>query len=161
MRAYRIRGPIAPRLLLAILGATTSGNLAAAQSVADFYRGQTITLLVGSNTGGGYDASARPVSRHLGRFIPGEPNIVVKYMATAGGIPAANTLYTVSSKDGLTIGAVQRHIPVELLRGNKNTVHPPFKFTSLGTPHSEVSVLLVRAEAPQLSAPDVLTEPLI
>ena len=70
-------------------------------------------------------------------------------MATAGGIPAANTLYTVSSKDGLTIGAVQRHIPFELLRGNKNIVYDPFKFTSLGSLNSEVSVLMVRADAPQ------------
>jgi tripartite-type tricarboxylate transporter receptor subunit TctC len=152
---------IAFRLLLAMVVATASANLAAAQSVADFYRGQTITLLVGANTGGGYDAYARPVSRHLGRFIPGAPNIVIKYMGTAGGIPAANTLYTVSSKDGLTIGAVQRHIPFEVLRGNKNIVYDPFKFSSLGSLNSEVSVLTVRADAPPQSAPHLLTKPLI
>ena len=81
---------------------------AAADPVADFYRGQTISLLVGANTGGGYDAYARPVSRHLGRFIPGEPNIVVRYMGSAGGLPAANALYTTGTKDGLTLGALQR-----------------------------------------------------
>lgn len=157
MRAFRPRGLSV--LLLPVTIAAASP--VAADPVADFYRGQTISLLVGANTGGGYDAYARPVSRHLGRFIPGEPNIVVKYMATAGGIPAANTLYTVSSKDGLTIGAVQRHIPFELLRGNKNIVYDPFKFTSLGSLNSEVSVLMVRADAPQQSAADVLTKPLI
>jgi tripartite-type tricarboxylate transporter receptor subunit TctC len=157
MRAFRPRGLSV--LLLPVTIAAASP--AAADPVADFYRGQTISLLVGANTGGGYDAYARPVSRHLGRFIPGEPNIVVKYMATAGGIPAANTLYTVSSKDGLTIGAVQRHIPFELLRGNKNIVYDPFKFTSLGSLNSEVSVLMVGADAPQQSAADVLTKPLI
>ena len=159
MRAFRPRGLSV--LLLPVAIAAAAANPAAADPVADFYRGQTISLLVGANTGGGYDAYARPVSRHLGRFIPGEPNIVVKYMATAGGIPAANTLYTVSSKDGLTIGAVQRHIPFELLRGNKNIVYDPFKFTSLGSLNSEVSVLMVRADAPQQTAADVLTKPLI
>ena len=159
MRAFCPRGLSV--FLLPVAIAAAAANPAAADPVADFYRGQTISLLVGANTGGGYDAYARPVSRHLGRFIPGEPNIVVKYMATAGGIPAANTLYTVSSKDGLTIGAVQRHIPFELLRGNKNIVYDPFKFTSLGSLNSEVSVLMVRADAPQQTAADVLTKPLI
>src|SRR5947209_14897372 len=105
---------------------------ASADPVGDFYRGQTITLLVGANTGGGYDAYARPVSRHLGRFIPGEPNIVVRHMGSAGGLPAANSLYTVGSKDGLTIGALQRHTPYEALRGNKAIVYDPFKFIWLG-----------------------------
>src|SRR5262245_49106622 len=92
------------RLLpLNLLLAVTAGAPAAADPVADFYRGQTISLLVGANTGGGYDAYARPVSRHLGRFIPGEPNIVVRYMGSAGGLPAANALYTTGTKDGLTI----------------------------------------------------------
>ena len=106
------------RLLpLTLLVAVMADAPAAADPVADFYRGQTVSLLVGANTGGGYDAYARPVSRHLGRFIPGEPSIVVRYMGAAGGLPAANTLYTTGSKDGLTIGAVQRHTPFEVMRG--------------------------------------------
>ena len=74
--------------LLCLVGPVVTTPPALAQPVADFYRGQTISLLVGANTGGGYDAYARPVSRHLGRFIPGEPNIVVRYMGAAGGLPA-------------------------------------------------------------------------
>src|SRR3954467_6396033 len=139
MRAFRPRS--LPVFLLPV--AIAAANPAAADPVADFYRGQTITLLVGANTGGGYDAYARPVSRHLGRFIPGEPNIVVKYMPAAGGLPAANTLYTVASKDGLTMGAVQRHTPFEVLRGNKSIVYDPFKFNWLGSLNSEVSVMMV------------------
>ena len=72
--------------LLGVVMAAMAAAPAAADPVADFYRGQTITLLVGSNTGGGYDAYARPVSRHLGRFIPGEPSIVLRYMGAAGGL---------------------------------------------------------------------------
>src|SRR5262249_13005282 len=102
-------------LLLFDLGSAT----AFADPVADFYRGQTITLLVGANTGGGYDTYARPVARHLGRLLPGGPSIVIKYMPAAASLPAANTLYSLSPRDGLTIGMVQRHIPYEILRGNK------------------------------------------
>src|SRR5215217_6053015 len=152
MRALGVRSLIAFRLLLAMPVATTCVNLAAAQSVADFYRGQTITLIVGANTGGGYDAYARPVSRHLGRFIPGEPNIVVKYMPAAGGLPAANSLYTVASKDGLTLGALQRHTPFEVLRGNKSIIYDPFKFGWLGSLNSEVSVTMVWSTAPHRTA---------
>src|SRR5215813_8195364 len=95
---------------------------AAADPVADFYRGQTISLVVGANTGGGYDAYARPVSRHLGRFIPGEPNIVVRYMGIAGGLPAANSLYTTGSKDGLTLGALQRRLRCCVAIGTSPTI---------------------------------------
>src|SRR3954463_8769239 len=146
MRAFRPRGLSV--LLLPVAMAAGAVNPAAADPIADFYRGQTISLLVGANTGGGYDAYARPVSRHLGRFIPGEPNIVVKYMPAAGGLPAANTLYTVASKDGLTMGAVQRHTPFEVLRGNKSIVYDPFKFNWLASLNSEVSVMMVWSTAP-------------
>ena len=148
-------------LLSGIFVAALAVPPAAADPVADFYRGQTISLVVGSNTGGGYDGYARPVSRHLGRFIPGEPTIVVRYMGAAGGLPAANALYTTGSKDGLTIGAVQRHTPFEVLRGNKNIVYDPFKFSWLASLNSEVSVTMVWASAPHRRAEDLLTTPLI
>ena len=149
------------RFLLGLVGLVVAMTPTAADPVADFYRGQTISLLVGANTGGGYDAYARPVSRHLGRFIPGEPSIVVRYMGSAGGLPAANSLYTVGSKDGLTIGALQRHTPFEVLRGNKSIVYDPFKFSWLGSLNSEVSVTMVWANAPHRRAEDLLTTPLI
>jgi tripartite-type tricarboxylate transporter receptor subunit TctC len=148
-----------PFLLCLVTAVATTP--AAPDSIADFYRGQTISLLVGSNTGGGYDAYARPVSRHLGRLMPGEPNIVVRYMGAAGGLPAANSLYTVGSKDGLTIGALQRHTPYEALRGNRSIVYDPFKFIWLGSLNSEVSVTMVRGDTPHRRAEDLLTMPLI
>ena len=148
-------------MLFGIFAAALAVAPAAADPVADFYRGQTISLVVGANTGGGYDAYARPVSRHLGRFIPGEPTIVVRYMGAAGGLPAANALYATGSKDGLTIGAVQRHTPFEVMRGNKSIVYDPFTFSWLGSLNSEVSVTMVWASAPHRKAQDLLTMPLI
>ena len=141
--------------------ASLSSGVAVADPVADFYHGQSVTLLVGANTGGGYDAYVRPVSRHLGRFIPGEPSIVVKYMPAAASIPAANTLYSISPHDGLTIGMVQRHVPFEQLRGNPNAKYDPFKFIWLGSLASETSVTLVWSTAPHRTAQDLLKIPLI
>jgi tripartite-type tricarboxylate transporter receptor subunit TctC len=148
-------------LCTALVGLAGMVGPAAADPVADFYRGQTITLLVGANTGGGYDTYARPVARHLGRFIPGEPTIVVKYMPAAASIPAANTLYSVSPRDGLTMGLVQRHIPYEVLRGNKAANYDPFRFNWLGSLASEVSVTTVWSTAPHRKGQDLLTTPLI
>lgn len=142
-----------------LLGVGANG--AFADPVADFYAGQTITLLVGASTGGGYDTYARPVARHLGRFIPGQPSIVIKYMPAAASLAAANTLYSVAPRDGLTMGLVQRHIPFELLRGNKAAGYDSFKFNWLGSLASEVSVTIVGATAPHRSARDLLTVPLI
>ncbi len=150
-----------PAIFGLILASTSLNGTAIADPIADFYRDQTITLLVGSNTGGGYDAYARPTARHLGRFIPGEPNIVIKYMPAAASVPAANTLYSVSPKDGLTFGMVQRHVPFEQLRGNPNARYDPFKFNWLGSVASEVSVTMVWATAPHRTAKDILTMPLV
>src|SRR6266576_630280 len=73
---------------------------AQAQSVAEFYRGKTITIVVGSDVGGGYDLTARTVARYLGRYIPGQPAIVVQNRPGAGSIVAANYVYEIAPKDG-------------------------------------------------------------
>ena len=134
---------------------------ARADAVADFYRGQSITLLVGANTGGGYDAYARPVSRHLGRFIPGEPNIVVKYMPAA----ASSRPPTRSIRCRRTTGSRSAWCSA-MSRSSSCAATPtprydPFKFIWLGSLASETSVTLVWSSAPHRSAQDLLKLPLI
>ena len=74
-----------------------------ADPVAEFYKGKQINLIVGFGPGGGYDIYARVLARHLGRFIPGHPNIVVQAMPGAGSLRAANYLYNIAPKDGTAI----------------------------------------------------------
>ena len=148
-------------LVLCAMLTVPGGGRARADSVADFFRGQTVTILVGSDPGGGYDAYARPVSRHLGRLIPGQPNVVVKYMPGAASIVASNYLFASAPRDGLTIGAIQRQIPFEPLRGDEAARYDPFKMSWLGSVTSETSVLIVWSTAPQRKAQDLLTMPLI
>src|SRR2546423_15395654 len=71
-------------------------NSAAAQGAADFYRGKQITLMVGSSSGGGYDAIARTVARHLGRHVPGNPGIIVQNTPGGGSIVMSNRIYRVA-----------------------------------------------------------------
>src|SRR6266487_4204608 len=96
------------------LGATQSGS---AQAQADFFRGKTLTMLIGYTSGGGYDLYARVLSKHLGRHIPGSPSIVPQNMPGAGSLRAANVLYNTASRDGLTIGMIGRGMAMEPLIG--------------------------------------------
>ena len=77
---------------------------ALADSVADFYRGKTVQILIGVNVGGGYDMEARLIARFLGKHIPGNPTVVPQNMIGAGGIKMANYLYAVAPQDGTAIG---------------------------------------------------------
>ncbi len=83
----------------------------------DFYAKRQVNMLVGSAPGGGYDIYARLVARHLPKFIPGAPTIVVQNLPAAGSLVAMNTLANSSPRDGSTIGAMQNHIGVEPVLG--------------------------------------------
>jgi tripartite-type tricarboxylate transporter receptor subunit TctC len=93
---------------LAVLG------LGATNAVAQF-KASTVTLYIPSGIGGGYDTYGRLASRHLGRFLPGNPTLVPKNMPGAGGVVLANYLYNVAPKDGSAIALVQGGTPLEPL----------------------------------------------
>ena len=98
------------------------------QSVADFYKGKALSIVVGSSTGGGYDAMARAIARFIGKHLPGNPFVVVRNMPGAGGIAAMNHLYNAAEKDGTIIGMVQNNTPLEPLFGTKEARYDPVKF---------------------------------
>lgn len=90
-----------------------------AQSPADFYRGKTVDLLIGYGVGGGYDVYGRAIARHIGKHIPGEPNVVVKNLDGAGGLRLANHMYQVAARDGLVLATTGRSAAFDPLFGNK------------------------------------------
>ena len=81
-------------------------------SVADFYRGKTVHLLIGVNVGASYDLEGRLIGRHIGRFIPGNPTIVPQNMLGGGGIVMANYLQTIAAKDGTWLGMMPNTLPM-------------------------------------------------
>jgi hypothetical protein len=93
-------------LVLAVVVAIclTLASLVSAAS-DEFYRGKVIRIVVGFSAGGGFDTYARSVSRTMGKYIPGNPTVVVENMTGAGSLIAANHVYKVAKPDGLTIGA--------------------------------------------------------
>lgn len=111
----------------------------AAVAQESFYAGKTVTLLIGTAAGGGYDLYARALARRIGNHIPGEPTIVAKNMPGAGSLVLANHLYAVAPRDGLTFGALQRQAPLDpLLQGDKSKAKfDAGKFTWIGSISSE------------------------
>ena len=116
---------------------------ARADAIADFYKGKTVSLIVSSSTGGGYDTLARMLTKYVSRHLPGSPNIVIRNMPGAGGIVATNHLYSIAPKDGSVIGAVQNNTPFEPLFGTKEAQYDASKFYWLGSPSVETSVLTI------------------
>ncbi|HEY3168646.1 MAG TPA: hypothetical protein VGK57_15545 [Candidatus Binatia bacterium] len=84
-----------------------------------FYDGRTITLIISTSPGGATDVAGRLVARHLGKYIPGHPNIIAQNMPGAGGIVSANYVFNVAKPDGLTILAVNRANWNKWLAGRK------------------------------------------
>ncbi len=118
------------------------------QAVADFYRGKTVTLLVGYSAGGGYDQYARLLSRHLGRFIPGNPSVIVQNQPGAGSVLSANTLFNSSPKDGTVIGTFARGLPAEELLGSEGVQYKSAQFNWIGSMNEEVSICITRSDSP-------------
>jgi tripartite-type tricarboxylate transporter receptor subunit TctC len=114
--------------------------MAHAQAVTEFYRGKTITMLIGYTSGGGYDLYARVLSRHMPRHIPGNPAMVPQNMPGAGSLRVAGFLYTAAPKDGTTIGMFGRGVAVEPLIGASGAAFDARRFTWLGSGSDQVSL---------------------
>ena len=129
-------------LSLAVMAWGASLNQTAnADAVADFYRGKTVTITVGYSAGGGYDIYARALGRHMGRYLPGNPNFIIQNITGAGSLNAANHLYNVAAKDGTVFGTFGRGIPMEPLIGTATKAQfDATKFTWIGSGANEVSV---------------------
>lgn len=150
------------RLLAAPLALAASFAIAeaAADPVADFYKGKSIDLIIGFTQGGGYDVYARTVMRHMTNHIPGEPAVVPKQMTGAGSRKAAAYVYNVAPKDGTVIGAIfGGGITQPLLGDAKAIQHDPTKFIYLGSANREVSLCIARSDAAK-SFDAVMKEPI-
>ena len=102
--------PARGALLITLLATLVAAASAQADPVADFYRGKTINLVVGTSAGNDYDFRGRLIARHIGRHIPGEPIIALQNMPGAGGIKAANYIASIAPKDGTTVHMIMTNM---------------------------------------------------
>jgi tripartite-type tricarboxylate transporter receptor subunit TctC len=113
---------------------------AQADAVSDFYKGKNVSLYVGYTAGGGYDVYARLLSRHFGKYMPGNPNIVVQNMPGAGSVRLANWLHAAAPKDGTVFGTIARGVAFDPLFGQAETKLDATKASWIGSMNDEVSV---------------------
>ena len=122
------------------LACVTASAGVMADAVADFYKGKDVELYIGYKPGGGYDGYARLVARHIGKHIPGNPNIVPKNMPGAGSVKLTNWLWEGAPQDGSVFGAISRGAPFEPLLGNKKAKFSADKMHWIGSANNEVSI---------------------
>jgi tripartite-type tricarboxylate transporter receptor subunit TctC len=130
---------IVPKIvgLLLAIGAVAPTN---AEELSDFYKDKQLTIVVGHEPGTGFDVYARLLGRHIGRHLPGNPNVIVQNMSGASGILAANWLYNIAPNDGTVIATFAYTVPLERLLGNAAAKFDPPRFTWIGNVGESVAV---------------------
>jgi tripartite-type tricarboxylate transporter receptor subunit TctC len=119
------------------------------------YAGKTVSIIVGYKAGGGYDATARLLARHLPKHIPGKPTIIVQNMPGATSLIAANHIFSVAKPDGLTIGTFNRNLPIAQLTKVDGVKFDMRKFVWIGSAASEATILAIRSDLPYKTVEDL------
>ncbi|MBX9777833.1 MAG: hypothetical protein K2Y71_25930 [Xanthobacteraceae bacterium] len=120
---------------------TTDGN------VADFYRGKSLSIVVGHEAGTGYDFFGRTLARHITRHLAGNPAAVAQNMPGAGGLRAANWLYNVAAKDGIVVGVLAPETALKPIFGDAAASYDPAKFTWIGNMDESIATCTVSARS--------------
>jgi tripartite-type tricarboxylate transporter receptor subunit TctC len=146
--------------------ALAAAGACAQDSVAQFYKGRQIAVTVGASAGGGYDIYARLLARHMPKYIPGNPGMVVANMPGAGSNIAAAHLFNVAPRDGTAIGALQNTAVMDalfdaLLGSARQLRHDATKFIHLGSATTDHYVCIARADSPVKSFKDALRQELL
>ena len=121
-----------------------------------FYKGKTIRIIIGSTAGGFYDRWARLFARSMGKYIPGQPEIIAQNMPGAGSVIAANHVFSVAKPDGLTIAMPLNSVYVDQLVGRKEVQFDLRKFHWIGSPAVESVIMYMRADTPYKSIADII-----
>jgi tripartite-type tricarboxylate transporter receptor subunit TctC len=127
--------------IILALTALPSSTPVSAQSVADFYRGKSISMVIATSPGGDYDLGARLLARHIGRHIPGEPAIIPRNMPGAVGVQAANWLATVAPRDGTVIHAIMQNMSAYQALGGASVEFDTRKFYWIGNSTDSPNVI--------------------
>src|SRR3989304_513236 len=121
-----------------------------------FFKGKTIKIVVGFTPSGFYDRWARVVARHMGKHIPGNPEIIVQNMPGAASVVAANYVYGVAKPDGLTVGMPSANIYMDQLVGRQETKFDVRRFQWIGTQDKRHLVFYMRSDTPYKSVGDIV-----
>jgi tripartite-type tricarboxylate transporter receptor subunit TctC len=130
-------------ILLRILFAAMVAFAATPARAQSPYEGKTITIVTSTGVGGVYDLTARVIARHMGRYIAGNPTLIVQNMPGGGNVLATNYMYNIAPKDGLTIASIHNAMPLHQVLDGRGVRFDSAKFNWLGSTGSENEVILV------------------
>ena len=122
---------------------------------ANFFEGKTIRIVVGLPAGDAYDLYPRMLANYMGKYIPGNPNIMVQNMPGASSMIAANYIYNIAKPDGLTLGATLPSLYMDQLLGRKEVKFDWRKFGWLGSFEASNNLLYMRSDTPFKTIHDV------
>lgn len=152
------RLPLRPSRRVGVLAAVFFGSAivpAFADSIEDFYKNKTITITVGYSPGGSYDYYARVFARHMGKYIPGSPTIVVQNMPGGGSLRAANYLFNAAPKDGTALGVLTQTLMLEGPLGTPGVKYNAAEFSYIGRMTLVLETMIAWHEAPAKNIEDV------
>jgi tripartite-type tricarboxylate transporter receptor subunit TctC len=141
-----------------LIGAAAVASPAQSQTLEQFYQGKNINLVIGYSAGGGYDVYARLLARHLGKHIPGNPNIVPQNMTGAGSLRAAAYIYSAAPKDGTAIGTFARGMAIYPLLSGGNEFDGR-KFNWLGSMTTDTSLCIASTKSEINNLQDMIDKP--
>lgn len=125
-------------MAVAVVAAIATVSQAKADAVAEFYRGKQLAMQVGFGAGGGYDTTTRIIARHIGKYIPGNPTVVVQNVPGAGSMKLANRIYNSVPKDGSVLGVFSSSAAMVPLYGKRPAKFVTSKFEWIGSMHSDI-----------------------
>ncbi len=141
--------------VIVILIALLIGSAQHLAAQTPYYQGKNLNFIVGSGASTAYDIYARLLAHYIGKYIPGNPNVIVQNMPAAGGIVAANYVYGVAKPDGLTIASINPAHYFNQIQGSKEIKFDWTKFTWLASSDKSEHMLYMRADAPFKSIQDI------
>jgi tripartite-type tricarboxylate transporter receptor subunit TctC len=150
-----------PRLSAICVIAALLAPAAARAQPAEPYAGKSVSVIIGFGPGGGYDLWGRTVARHIGRHLPGKPNVIPQNMPGAGSYVAASHIYNAAAKDGTVLAIIARDVALGPLTGAPGARFDATKMSWIGTPTKEHNVCIAYHTAAAKSAQDLRDKQLI
>lgn len=142
-------------LSLTVLATVFGSSLASAETVAEFYTGKTVNIIIGSEPGGTYDLYGRTLARHMGKYLPGKPMVIVQNLPGAGSYLAARRVFSLAAQDGLTLAALGAALPYQQLY---DPASPPLdirRINWIGSTTAYHMFMLVRGDSPVRTLADM------
>ena len=144
-----------------LIAALVSAGATPAAAQADALAGKSVQMIIGFGPGGGYDLWGRTLGRHIGKHLPGHPNVVPQNMPGAGSYTAASYIFNIAPKDGSVLGIIARDAALGPLTGASGARFDPTRLSWIGTPTKETNVCIAYHTAPVKTVQDLFDKQLI